>query len=331
MFKYLLVLFALTALAHSVTICEKYFGTNDTFQYEQMHNQIGNIVGLLLGDSFTAGYFNGDNGGSVNFTDPANSALLDTLVDHLTTFFGSAIGCSGAAADYSGNPNMLAVHSFQVPVNKAAFEHFNWLVCQNFRTAGVVQEDIYVIGQVLDGFRTGDGTANNQICQDDDCVTSPYTIFLGGSVPNSIYAFNPPYISIPNGFTLNFNNLGGVHNVVDAGDVPEDTTGGDTATGLCSAGTTAGGWTSPGAPGGFTGNFSHVVTESEDSYIGFFCSIHCPGSSDGFWGVYEVLASVNTNPTTGNPATTRGSTTNGVSGLTASLVAVFALVLLALL
>jgi len=305
----LIALFAAVAFAQE-TICTRAFSTNETAQLVGMQTYINNVVGAVLGAPETVGYFNGANPGSFDFTDPANSAALESLFNELVAFFGGAIGCTGTGT-YGGNTDMTVVHGFATPVNKAAFEVFNQIAVREARKLGMINSDVYTLALVLDGFRTGNGVATNEICQDDDCVTSPYTVIVSDAAPPnpaSPFFFNPPYISVPQGFQLAFTVVSGSHTVTQ-----EDSAG---AIDSCTALT-----------GGFDSGtitnaaiYSHPAGQAVDTVVQYFCAIHCPPSP--MYGAYKVIAAVVTPTTTAattvatTAATTGGATTRATVATT---------------
>jgi plastocyanin len=220
--KFVVVVAVLAALMCACTaqqtICSKYFGNDGSYQTGNMTAVIGQVFGALLGDKYTAPYFNGKNPGSINFTNPQNANALATLASHLVQFFGAAIGCNAPGfPSYSGNPNMMLVHTFQKSVDKAAYEHFNQQVINVLRQDGVVQDDLFAIAQVLDQFRTGNGNSANQICQSSDCTTSPYTVEVGATTAGSTQTFfNPPFYTVPSGNQVEWVLTNSAHTVTQA-------------------------------------------------------------------------------------------------------------------
>jgi plastocyanin len=282
MMRHLLVaLVLLIASASAQSICEKYFGNNGNDQAGNMTNVINQVFSALLANSATAGFFNGANPGSINFTAPANQNALATLAGHLVQFFGAAIGCTGAGfPSYTGNPNMNLVHTFQTPVDKAAYENFNQAVLNVLRQDGVVQDDLFAIAQVLDQFRTGSGNSQNQICQARDCTTSPYTVLVGATTPGSSQNFfNPPYYTVPKGNTVNWILNNAVHTVTQAQ--------GTSVAQRCAE-----------ASKGFNHKFSssnksftHVVSSDQGTFVPYYCMFHCSApSGEIMYAELEVVA-----------------------------------------
>ena len=105
------------------------FGTDNAVNEAALINAtVQYAVPKLYTDPATAAWFNGTNNG-IDFGNPANSAALNNLVNHLIGFFGFALGCTapGFSDAYPvTTPDMTGVHSgFRVPINKAAYERFN--------------------------------------------------------------------------------------------------------------------------------------------------------------------------------------------------------------
>jgi len=283
------------------SICGKYaqalFGNdNVTTEIQLIQTVLNATIALLLADPITSPWFNGVNNG-INFTDPSQATNLYLLQDHLYLFFGHALNCSLWNPTVANN-NMQAIHDFngagQKFITKAAFERFNQLVTKVLSTSGVAQADIITVGSFLDGFRTGSGTATNQICQDPGCPTPPYGVSVSSLTTGNTNAFLPAYYSVPNGGTLIFTSE------------PNIALGSHTVT-LVNAPLNSS--AACGVPGSgfnnnpFTGNFTTPpFTTAGINWIQ--CSVHC-SLTPNMWMVADVAAAttVPTAPVTTAPPT----------------------------
>jgi len=180
------------------TICEKYSARLFITEAQLMNITVSEVVAAvaLCGSCPTAGWFNGTYFSTDFLTD---DAALSQFIAHLMGFFGSALGCNSQTftSAYSGfATNLQAVHgsgNLKRVVSKAAFEYFNEQVINVLASHGVSTEDLALVSQFLDGFRstkTG-ATATNAVCQDPDCTSSPFAIKVA---PNY---FNPSYVTMP--------------------------------------------------------------------------------------------------------------------------------------
>jgi hypothetical protein len=148
-----------------------------------------NVPGLVKAGSPTLTFFDGTtnsraNGGSVNNNHPAGSGTaspnylanpdaLNYLVDHLVSFFGSALGCTGYAFPaYTGVTSMKAVHA-GMQINAAVFNYFNEQVALSAKSYGVSDDDVTTVAGVLGSFgraTAADGVLNDaSICNQDGC------------------------------------------------------------------------------------------------------------------------------------------------------------------
>jgi hypothetical protein len=147
------------------------------------------VPGLIKAASPTLTFFDGTtnsraNGGSVNNDHPTgtgntspnyltNGPALNYLVDHLISFFGSALGCKAYAFPaYTGVTSMKAVHA-GMKIDATIFNYFNEQVALSAKSYGVTDADVATVGSVLASFgraTAADGTQNDaSICNQDGC------------------------------------------------------------------------------------------------------------------------------------------------------------------
>jgi len=287
----LVVILSLSSVGWLQTICGKYaqakYGAdNVTTEIALIQTLINYTVGYLTEELSTRNWFNGINNG-VNFTDPSQSVALNNLYNHLYLFFGAALGCT----QWNPTPattDMQAIHNFdgvgQRLINKTAFEGFNQYVTSvSYGSIGMSTTDAIAVGKVLDGFRTGNGVPTNQICQDPDCTTSPYTVTLMDAPYN---VFLPSFYSVPYGGNLYYYYSGTEYHSATLSNIPlNSTTPCPTSTpGFNYTFVYQGSFTTPG------------FTTAGNNWVA--CTYHC-ASNDMF-----MLVSVGEAPPTSAPTST---------------------------
>jgi truncated hemoglobin YjbI len=174
-------LLTIICVVQSQSICDKYSTALSLNNSALVTTVVTGTVGQLLNASNGLKiYFDGTKpAGSVDFTASANSAKYNTLASHLVEFFGSALGCTDKSiANYSGNPNMAAVHQ-SMGINQAETLKFNELLIGVMRGAGVTEPDLKTVAGVLHATR-------NDICNktNPDCSTFCFNYSLGGVLTN---------------------------------------------------------------------------------------------------------------------------------------------------
>jgi hypothetical protein len=168
---------AVFSAAQGQTLCEKYADiATDGDQVALLQTIVGDVVDAALASNILKPFFDGTAAvGLIDFTDPANSAQLQLLVDNLVSYFGSSavLACNDPAfPPYAGNPSMTAVHA-KLPISYLAFVTFNGAVVAVADNLGVDDADLLVIAGVLANGITleADGkTFYDEICNQKDCL-----------------------------------------------------------------------------------------------------------------------------------------------------------------
>jgi len=169
-----LVLLFVCSLAFSSadpTLCDKYKGSGTGAAL------LNSVVGATFTSVTTPGtptkrYFDGTfpwGNLITNYTDPANSATLGVLVNHLVEFFGlpTVLDCTdGTTGNYTGR-NLTEAHRL-LPIGNTAFNYFNNALIQVLNSSGVVQADLVAIAGVLESTRSA-------VCNQADCFPTPPT------------------------------------------------------------------------------------------------------------------------------------------------------------
>jgi len=136
------------------TICTKYSQALKITNKQLVSTVVNGVVPKVVAPGTpTKRYFDGTvPRGSLNYTSPANSGALTSLVDSLVKFFGGALGCKdGTIGAYTG-PTMDKVH-LPLGITDGAFNFFNQRVIEVMRGAGVVQADLTAVLSVLNSLR----------------------------------------------------------------------------------------------------------------------------------------------------------------------------------
>lgn len=176
------LLFAIISAEHmEETLCTKYtaavFGNNTAENQLALITAVVNLAvlgdaeqgvpGMLAEEGGLAPFFTGAAGATsnrggqmvkINFLDgagdlpnpPATSNTFNLFI-HLYQFFGGLLGCTAEGFPaYEGNPSMYEVHKFMF-LDQNQLDFFNEQVELAASALGVANEDVMVIGEVLDG------------------------------------------------------------------------------------------------------------------------------------------------------------------------------------
>jgi len=109
---------------------------------------------VLSSNSVNLKYFNGQTPpGSTNFLDPTNAGELEALLHRFVTFFGTIFLCNDPMFPvYTGQP-LTTVHA-PMGISQSELDDFNSKLLSVLADFGVVQADISLVNDVLDGLRS---------------------------------------------------------------------------------------------------------------------------------------------------------------------------------
>jgi len=138
----------------SNSICDKYSRalkmTNTALVTFVVKKTIGRLVDA---NAPTKQYFDGTKpSGSVNFLDPNNAALLQSLTDSLINFFWGPLGCSMDPPRVYAGGGMKGVHS-GMGINADEFTFFRDSLAGVLTDAGVVSADVQAVSGVIESLR----------------------------------------------------------------------------------------------------------------------------------------------------------------------------------
>jgi hypothetical protein len=200
--------------AQDDTICVKY--TKAVFGEDNAENELslitavvnlavlGNVTlgvdGILSDEGGLAPFFTGagnttnrgDTAVSINFLDgaadlpnPSTSSYTYILLSHLYQFFGGLLGCNAEEFPvYQGDPDMYRVHKF-MDLDEDQMDFFITQVALAGTALGVTEDDIAVIGSVLDGLF-------NMRCTPTLTADDGVPSFLVGTNPSMCQALSCP-------------------------------------------------------------------------------------------------------------------------------------------
>jgi len=220
------VLFAFFHSFLSESLCDKYSKALKISNKALVTKVVGETVKKLVAPKTpTLKFFDGSfPAGSVNFTNPANSARLTALSEALVAFFGGALGCTDGTIPAYRGANMTVVHK-NMKIDDNTFMFFNNQVIQVLQDNGVSMPDRVAVRKVLMSLRNQIVTKQTSICdkysqikkvQNKDLVTSvvsgTFERITGAATPTLVF-FNGVK---PKGSTnfLNATNANKLNNLV---------------------------------------------------------------------------------------------------------------------